>query len=130
MRSEANSQAAAALPANIFPPDFFAPPHLDRFVRAIIDRHWQRYTDSSDSPHPKWRGVFRREPDWSLVGRFDAAHLDEEQKAVVDGWFTQIRERFRTSAWDIIKGPVDASDGAVGADGSDEEDRELSGDGS
>lgn len=94
----ANEQATAALPPGISAPDFFSPPHLGKFVRAIIDWHWMPYTDSVHSPGPEWHGVFRRDPNWSLLGRFDAANLDEELSGVVEAWFEAGRDRVWANA--------------------------------
>lgn len=39
------------------------------------------------------RGVFRRVPNFSLLGRFDASSLDASRQAVADGMFHAAMER-------------------------------------
>lgn len=83
----------AALPPGIAAPDFCDPPDRARLVRSIVDHHWQCYIDSHTSCPPRLYDEFRRTPDFTLLGRFDAANLDEETHALVTRWSEEGQRR-------------------------------------
>lgn len=96
-------------------------------MRCIIDWHWTMYTDSCDPPPPEMQGVFRRAPDFTVLGEFDAAHLDADKRAVVDGWHSAAVQRFWEQASDDYKMLFDPSRHEVDDDVAGE--HELNGQG-
>lgn len=90
------TQTAAALPPGTDAPEFFNPPHRAQLVRAILDWHWRVYDDSRNEPSRSISETFCRTPDFTLLEKFDAAHLDSDTHTLVESWFSDAQDR----VWD------------------------------